>query len=183
MEPLTTEQLEIGVDAVRDSPRDDGTLDLIVRRPAVDAREVLEVGELDRDVGLVGDTWNERASGSSVDGGPHPEKQLNIMNARAAALFARSADRWALAGDQLFVDLDLSAANLPAGTRLAMGSAIIEVTASPHTGCAKFSARFGVDAQRFVNSEVGKELRLRGICARVVQPGTIRQGDRVVKVT
>ena len=115
-------------------------------------------------------------------GEPHPDMQLNIMNARVIALVAGSRDRWALAGDQLYIDLDLSADNLPAGTRLSIGSAIVEVTAVPHTGCGKFAARFGVDAVKFVNSPVGRQLNLRGINAKVIQPGTIRVGDVARKV-
>jgi MOSC domain-containing protein YiiM len=94
---------------------------------------------------------------------------------------AQSRDRWALAGDQLFIDMDLSAGNLPPGTRLALGSAVVEITALPHTGCGKFVSRFGVDAMKFVNSAMGRELHLRGVNARVVQPGTIRVGDVVRK--
>jgi MOSC domain-containing protein YiiM len=108
--------------------------------------------------------------------------QLNIMNARAIALVAGTKDRWPLAGDQLYIDLDLSDANLPPGTRLALGSAMIEVTAQPHTGCRKFKARFGRDALNFVNSAVGKELHLRGINAKVIWPGVIRVGDRARKI-
>ena len=130
----------------------------------------------------MGDSWNRRGSSRSIDGGPHPDMQLNIMNARAIALVAQSPDRWPLAGDQLFVDLDLSPANLPPGTRLAIGSAIVEVTAEPHTGCGKFVSRFGVDAMKFVNSTIGRELSLRGINAKVVQPGAIRIGDAVRKM-
>lgn len=156
---------------------------LIVRRPAVDAREVLEEGELNADEGLAGDTWRMRSSSRSGDGRAHPDMQLNVMSARAAALVAQSDDRWALAGDQLFVDLDLSAANLPAGTRLAVGEAVIEVTAQPHTGCRKFVDRFGLDAMKFVNSPVGRELNLRGINAKVVQAGIVRVGDTVRKIS
>lgn len=156
---------------------------LIVRRPAVDAREVLEEGELNADEGLSGDTWRMRSSSRSGDGRAHPDMQLNVMSARAAALVAQSDDRWALAGDQLFVDLDLSAANLPAGTRLAVGEAVIEVTAQPHTGCRKFVDRFGLDAMKFVNSPVGRELNLRGINAKVVQAGIVRVGDTVRKIS
>ena len=179
---LTTEELHEGLDEIRRSPRDQSALVLIVRRPGVNEREVLERGELDLAQGLVGDSWNRRGSSRSIDGGPHPDMQLNIMNARAIALVAQSPDRWQLAGDQLFVDLDLSPANLPPGTRLAIGSAIVEVTAEPHTGCGKFVSRFGVDAMRFVNSTIGRELSLRGINAKVVQPGAIRIGDTVRKV-
>jgi MOSC domain-containing protein YiiM len=109
--------------------------------------------------------------------------QLNLINARALALIAQDEERWQLAGDQLIVDLDLSKENLPPGTQLALGTAIIEVTAQPHTGCNKFAARFGVDAAKWVNSPAGKELQLRGINARVVQPGKIRVGDAVTKIS
>jgi hypothetical protein len=179
---LTTEQLEAGLDRIRESPADEGRLELIVQRPAEDARVVLAVGELNHEEGLAGDNWNQRGSRRTGDGGPHPDMQLNIMNARILALVAQSPERMPLAGDQLIVDLDLSEANLPAWTKLAIGDAVIEVTDQPHTGCAKFSRRFGVEAHRFVNSGVGKELRLRGVNARVVVPGTIRQGDVIRKL-
>lgn len=178
----TTDQLALGLDQVRAAPSDHGTLELIVRRPAVDAREVLDIGELDRDEGLVGDTWNQRPSRRSADGGPHPDMQLNIINARAIALICPDESNRPLAGDQLHIDLDLSESNLPAGTRLAIGDAIIEITDQPHTGCAKFAARFGPDALQFVNVGPGKELRMRGINAKVVQGGAIRHGDVVTKI-
>jgi hypothetical protein len=179
---LTTAELEAGLDEVRAAPRDEGVLLLIVRRPRVEEREILEEGELNTAEGLVGDSWKTRGSSRTPDGSPHPEMQLNIMNARATNLVAQDKARWHLAGDQLYIDMDLSAENLPAGTRLAIGSAIIEVTPPPHTGCVKFVSRFGVDAMKFVNSRVGRELNLRGINARVIQPGTIRVGQVVRKV-
>jgi MOSC domain-containing protein YiiM len=108
--------------------------------------------------------------------------QLNIMNARVIELLAQDKDRWALAGDQLFVDLDLSESNLPIGTRLSIGAAVIEVTPPPHTGCQKFSARFGPDAMMFVNSPEGKQLHLRGINAKIIKSGFIRVGDAVQKI-
>jgi hypothetical protein len=181
MKHLTTSQLEAGVDEIRRSPKDHGVLKLIVRRPGVGEREVLDEGELDLQLGLVGDTWKERPSLRTSDASPHPDMQLNIMNSRAIALVAQNRDRWALAGDQLYIDLDLSAENLPPGTRLAVGSAVIEVTDVPHNGCKKFQARFGADAMRFVNSPLGQELHLRGINAKVVRPGVIRLGDIVSK--
>jgi len=167
---------------VRRSPADHGTLAMIVRRPTTDDREVLAHGELDPNVGLVGDNWLERGSRSTPDGAAEPDAQLNIMNIRAARLVAGDDERVPLAGDQLFVDLDLSPENLPAGTRLQIGSAVIEVTAKPHTGCAKFTRRFGLAAHRWINGRTGKEQRLRGICAKVVVAGTITAGDTITKV-
>jgi hypothetical protein len=179
---LTTSRLEDGLDHVRNSPSALGRIELIVRRPAVDEREVLDEGVLDLDEGLVGDSWKSRGSSRTPDGSAHPDMQLNVINARLSSLVAVDADRRPLAGDQLHLDLDLSQANLPPGTRLALGSAVIEVTEIPHAGCAKFRARFGADALRFVNSPVGRELRLRGLNAKVVVAGTVRQGDDVRKL-
>lgn len=178
----TRGQLEARLDEIRRSPADDGTLELIVRRPAVDERELLEVGDLDVDEGLVGDTWNQRPSRRTEDGGPHSDMQLNLINSRLLALISPDPDRRLLSGDQLVVDLDLSSANLPPWTRLAIGGAVIEVTDQPHTGCAKFSDRFGADALCLVNSDVGRNLNLRGVNARVVEPGPIHQEDRIGKV-
>jgi MOSC domain-containing protein len=174
---LTMAELEAGIEEIRRSPRDSGELKMIVRRPEVGAREELQVADLDVGEGLVGDTWRRRSSRRTLDGSAHPDMQLNIINARVAALVAQDRSRWALAGDQLFIDLDLSDANLPAGTRLAIGSAVIEVTAQPHTGCAKFMSRFGVDAMTFVNSPLGQELHLRGLNAKVIENGRISVGD------
>jgi MOSC domain-containing protein YiiM len=179
---LTAEELQAGLDHIRRSPKDEGVLDLIVRRQAINEREVLEQAQLDLIEGLVGDTWCRRRSTSTPDGSPNIEMQVTVINSRVAALVAREKNRWQLAGDQLYVDMDLSAENLPAGTHLGVGSAVIEVTAPPHLGCQKFVARFGLEAMKFVNSPLGKELRLRGIHARIVEPGLIRMGDRARKV-
>ena len=179
---LTMEALEAGLDEIRESPQDEGVLELIVRRPQIGEREVPEEAELHLALGLVGDNWSQRPSSRTLDGSPHPDMQLNIMNARAIALLAQHKDRWPLAGDQLFIDLDLSVDNLPAGTRLALGTAVIEVTKQPHTGCKKFVERFGLDALKFVSSPVGKQLNIRGINAKVVQPGAIRVGCMVKKI-
>jgi len=181
MKHLTTAELEAGLESIRQSPKDDGILNLIVRRPQVNVREVLQTGELDLIEGLLGDTWKMRGSSRTADGSSHPDMQLNIMNSRVAALVAQDADRWQLAGDQLYIDLDLSDENLPPGTRLAIGTAIIEVTAQPHNGCRKFVERFGLDAMRFVNSPLGKQLHLRGINAKVVQAGVIKTNDALRK--
>jgi hypothetical protein len=179
---LTTEELQSGLDLIRRAPKDEGVLDLIVRRPAVNEREALEHAELDLVHGLVGDTWGRRRSKSTPDGSPNLEMQITVINSRVAALIAREKSRWQLAGDQLYLDMVLSVENLPAGTRLALGSAVVEVTAPPHLGCQKFVARFGLEAMKFVNSPVGRELRLRGLHARVVQPGPIRAGELARKV-
>ncbi len=179
---LTREELDAGLPEIRQAPKDEGALKLIVRRPSVNAREVLTEAHLDTVEGLVGDSWKDRSSSRTADGSPHPEMQLNLINTRVIALITQDEARWQLAGDQLFLDLDLSKDNLPAGTKLALGSAIIEVTAEPHTGCKKFVERFGVDAMKFVNSAVGRELQLRGINARVLQPGMIRVGDKAKKL-
>jgi len=180
---LNTEELEAGLDEIRRSPADVGTIELIVRRPAEGEREVLEEAVFDLVEGLVGDNWRARGSRSRHDGTANPEMQLNVMNARAVDLVAAGdRERWPLAGDQLYVDLDLSEEHLPPGTRLALGSAVIEVTEPPHTGCVKFSARFGPDAHKFVNAKPYRHLRLRGMCAKVVEPGTFRSGDTIRKL-
>ena len=175
-------QLEAALDQISLSPRETGELMMIVRRPAEDQREELKEGQLDLTEGLVGDTWRFRSSSRTKDGSAHPDMQLNVINARLIQLVAQNKERWALAGDQLYVDLDLSEANLPAGTQLGLGEAIIEVTNQPHTGCKKFVARFGADAMKFVNSDIGRQLHLRGINAKVIKPGAIRVGDTVRKL-
>jgi MOSC domain-containing protein YiiM len=179
---LSMTELEEGMEHIRQSPKDQGTLKMIVRRPSVDEREVLHEGELNTAEGLVGDTWKVRVSGHSRDGLANPNKQITIMNARTIALLAQSEEHWSLAGDQLYVDMDLSNDNIPPGTQLAIGSAILEVSPEPHTGCQKFSSRFGVEALKFVNSPEGKQLHLRGINTKVIQAGTIRVGDVIRKV-
>lgn len=176
------EQLEAGLDHIRDAPVGRGRLEMIVRRPAVGEREVLDAGELDTVSGLVGDTWAQRSSRRTDDGSAHPDMQVTLMNARAIALIAGSRANWPLAGDQLYVDLHLGTEELPPGTQLRIGGALVEVTDQPHTGCARFTQRFGLDAMRFVNSEAGRRLNLRGINARVVVPGTITVGDSIEAV-
>ncbi|GAA0456169.1 hypothetical protein Aca07nite_52350 [Actinoplanes capillaceus] len=173
-----------GLHLVRQSPRGAGTLELAVRRPSTGAREVLAQAELHRETGLVGDNWSRRPSSRTPDNTPHPDMQLNVINARFTELIAGpDRDAWALAGDQLYVDLDLSFDALPAGSRLAIGDeAVIEVTEQPHTGCAKFAARFGRDAHKFVWTDEAKSLRLRGLNARVVTGGTITPGDTVRQI-
>ena len=174
---LTTEHLEAGLEHIRQSPADGGPLLMIVRRPDTDEREVVEEAALDVDVGLVGDNWKARGSPRTPDGKANPEAQITMMNSRLLALLAQSEERWPLAGDQLVIDMDLSVDNLPPGTRLSIGSAMVEISAKPHTGCEKFEDRFGRDALRFIGTPMGRSLRLRGVNTRVVRSGTIRVGD------
>ena len=177
--PIT--ELEAGLDYIRQSPKDNGTVKMIVRRPQDDEREVVEHAELNPEIGLIGDNWKARGSKHSPDGSANVNAQITIMNSRAIELIAQSKDRWPLAGDQFFVDMELSDENIPAGTHLEIGTAVIEVSAEPHTGCNKFAARYGTDATKFVNSKEGKRLHLRGVNAKVIQAGTVRVGDVVTK--
>jgi hypothetical protein len=179
---LTMDALLAGLDQVRLSPADAGSVELIVRRPAVDEREVLAEAVLSLVEGVVGDTWRVRGSSRTEDGSAHPEMQLTVMNARAAALVAVDLQRRPLAGDQLYLDIDLSGENMPPGTRLTLGSAVIEITDQPHRGCAKFAQRFGREALRLVNSPVGCQLNLRGVNAKVVAAGRVGVGDVVRKI-
>jgi hypothetical protein len=183
IEHRSLSEMEAALDHIREAPGELGTVELLVRRPVGEQREVLEEATLDPDHGMVGDVWNRRPDRLSPDGGPDPLRQLTVMGIRVAALLAVDPERIPLAGDQIYVDLDISEGNLPAGTRLSLGDAVIEITELPHTGCAKFVQRFGVDAQRFVNSPEGRALRLRGANARVVVAGTVRPGDAVRKLT
>jgi hypothetical protein len=179
---LETASLEAGLDHILDSPKDQGTVELIIRRPGVDQREEVEQAELDLSLGLIGDNWSVRETVSTPDGSPNPETQVTIMNSRVIGLVAQARDRWALAGDQFYVDLDLSPDNVPPGTRLQLGTAVVEVSEVPHRGCAKFSGRFGADALRFVNTGAGRDHSFRGINTLVVVPGTVRLGDQIHKL-
>ena len=179
MEHPSTAELEAGIDTVMKSPPDNGCLELIVRRPAPGEREVLTEADLDVVFGLKGDSWPTRGSSRTPDGLAHPGMQVTLMNSRAASLFAGGQAGRKLAGDQLYVDLDLSEENLPVGTRVAIGSAVLEISVEPHTGCKKFAERFGRDAARFVNSTVGRALRLRGANTVVILGGKVRTGDSV----
>ena len=173
---LSQAELQAGMEYIRESPKNVGIVKMIVRRPSVDERDIVSEAELSLTQGLVGDNWKSRGSS------PHIEAQITLMNARTIALLAQDESRWSLAGDQFYVDFDLSEDNIPPGTRLAIGTAVIEVSAKPHTGCNKFSARFGAEALKLVNSPEGKQLHLRGINTRVIQPGVVQAGDVIKKL-
>ena len=183
MEHLPRERLMAGLGQIRDSPADRGRVVLVVSRPAVDQRELPAEAVLDQAAGLAGDNWLARGSKSTADGSADPERQITVMNARVAELVAGGTERMPLAGDQLYIDLDLSLANLPAGSLLAVGQAVLRISDAPHLGCAKFVERFGAEAMRFVNSRLGRQLRLRGMNTRVVVPGIVRPGDLAAKAS
>jgi len=173
----TTEQLESGMARVIDTPKDQGLVRLVVRRPAKSQREILEVGRLDTEQGLVGDDWINRPN--KTTGRPSPYAQVTVMNARAAELISGDPEpaAWAQCGDQLYVDLDISEANMPAGTRIEVGDAVLEVQAEPHTGCVQFREWWGGDALRHINTKEGLALRMRGANTSVVRAGDVRPGD------
>jgi len=179
---LTRDELDAGLADIRAAPKDHGRLEASVVRPAHDARRSLPACEISLAGGVHSDHWALGCWKTTEDGRPHPDVQICLMNARVIQLIAQAQDRWPLAGDNLFVDLDLSADNLPPGTRLALGSAVIEITDVPHNGCKKFAARYGRDAVLFVNSPEGKRLHLRGTYARVVTDGAIAVGDELTKL-
>ncbi|MCY7420056.1 MAG: MOSC domain-containing protein [Chloroflexi bacterium] len=178
----TLDEMQVGLDHIRLSPSDAGRIELICRRPVVGQREVLPEAALDVDLGMIGDVWLTRGSARMADGSSDREAQLTLMNSRVAGLLAGDPAGWGIAGDQLYVDLDLSTANLPPGTRLRVGTAVVEVSAVPHTGCSQFSHRFGLDALKFVSTPEGKGLRLRGVNTRITASGLVRTGDTVSKV-
>jgi hypothetical protein len=177
MEHLSRERLVAGLDQIRSSPQAGGRLVLLVRRPEVGERDMPAEAVLDEVNGLDGDSWLARGSASMPDGSADPLRQVTVMNARVAELVAGGTDRMPLAGDQLYIDLDISHDSLPAGSLLTVGRAVLQVSEAPHLGCAKFLERFGTEAMRFVNSRTGRQLRLRGMNTQVVVPGTVRLGD------
>jgi len=178
----TLEEMESRLDDIREAPSVEGSIAMIVIRPETNERAVTISCELDHELGLVGDNWQARGDKHTADGSPDPSRQLTIMNARAVAAITDTEDNWPLAGDQFYVDFDLSEENIPPGSQLSLGDAVVEVTELPHLGCGKFGSRFGKDANKFVNSELGKSLHLRGINARVVKPGSVAKGDAIRKL-
>ena len=181
-QPRTLEQIQAGLDEVRRSPVDHGVVRRIVRRPAVEAREAVDAARISVATGLDGDCWATRGSKRMPDGSADREAQVTVMNSRFAALVAGEPERWDAAGDQLYVDLDLGVENLPPGARITVGGAVLEISEVPHTGCVKFSGRFGADALRAVSTPEGRALRLRGVNTRVIESGEVRVGDPVRRI-
>ena len=171
---LTVEELEARWEQTEKSPQDMGTVEMIVRRPKPEQREELESATFTAEAGLAGDDWLRRSA--------DPEAQITMMNSRLIHLLAGDKSRWAEAGDQLFVDLDISQDNLPPGTQLQIGEVVMEVSQLPHTGCTKFARRFGGAARKWIMSEVGEQERRRGVYTRVIQDGQIKLGDRIKKL-
>ena len=178
----TAEEVQAGLENILGSPKESGSIDMIVRRPQVNEREVLQKGELDTSKSLIGDNWLQKGYRKTADGSAHPNMQINLMNTRVISLVAGDRQHWPLAGDQFFVDMDLSDENRPTGTRLYIGTATLEITSEPHLGCKKFAERFGLEAMKFVNSGLGKKLNLRGINAKVVKPGSVNTGEVIRKL-
>lgn len=174
--------LETGLENIKKSPRDNGMLYMIVVRPMKRERAVPWYCNLTPAVGLEGDHWSQGSWKSLPDGSPDPHVQVTIMNSRCLDLIATAKERWPLAGDNLIVDMDLSISNLPPGQKLSIGSAILEVSDIPHTGCMNFRDRFGVEALKFVSTKEARNLRLRGIFASVIKAGEIRVGDLMKKI-
>jgi len=179
---LSETELLAGLEAIQNSPKDQGVLELIVIRPRENERVVLPECALSARLGAHGDMWADGCWKTLPDGSPHPDVQITLMNSRCVALLAQTKSRWPLAGDQLYVDMDLSSENLPVGQRLAIGTTILQITDTPHTGCGQFAERYGSAATKFINSPLGKRLHLRGIYAKVVADGLVKTGDSVTKI-
>ncbi|MBL8099748.1 MAG: MOSC domain-containing protein [Anaerolineales bacterium] len=175
-------ELELGIDEIKDSPKDNGVLEMIVRRPETETREIINAGEINLENGLAGDNWKARGNDHTPDGSADPEAQITLMNSRVIQLLSGDKENWQWAGDQLFVDMDLGIENLPPHSRIQVGSVILEISAKPHTGCKKFSGRFGIEALEFISTPLGKALRMRGVNAKVIQAGEIKVGDVVKKL-
>jgi len=166
----TAQEFETGWAAVEPGPLGRGTVRGICIRVEEGVHETPERAEVTVEDGLVGDRW--------AHGGRDADAQITLMNVRVAELIGGPLD---LAGDNFQVELDLSEDALPVGTRLRIGSALLEVSPAPHTGCKKFRERFGLDALKWVNDN--REQRLRGMNCRVLESGTVTVGDAVEVAT
>ncbi len=179
---LSTLELEQGLPEVLAAPRDAGRLAAIFVRPATNERRSLADARLTPEGGIDGDRWVTDSYYRLTGGRSDPRSQVSLMNVRFLRQIALNEDAICLAGDNLIVDLDLSEANLPAGSQLAIGDeVIIEISELSHTGCSKLEGRYGKEARAFMNNARGKSLHLRGRFARILVGGTIRVGDTVRK--
>jgi hypothetical protein len=176
---VTFDKLQEGLAEISQAPKNHGNIELLVIRPVQYERKVVNEITMHPITGCEGDIWHSKKTSSTPDGKPNPERQVTLINSRVLALLEGAKDTWPKAGDQVYVDMDLSKENLPAGTDLSLGSAIIRVSAQPHNGCKKFAERYGIDATRFVNSSLGKAKSLRGINCYIVKEGIVKMGDTV----
>ncbi|MEM7334639.1 MAG: MOSC domain-containing protein [Chloroflexota bacterium] len=179
---LDMTQLNEGIPVILESPKNNGRIDLITIRPATNERVLKDEVEISIENGVEGDNWKTRGSNSMPDKSSNPEAKITIMNSRVIKHITQSDSGWEWAGDQFFVEMDLSEENLPAGQQLQLGTAVLEVSAVPHTGCAKFVARFGKDAHKFVNNQYGRSQRFRGVNLKVIKGGTVKVGDTAQKI-
>lgn len=179
---LSKAELAAGLPGVLESPKDNGAIEQIIVRPAANERRPVNSVAISLAGGLEGDHWAQGCWKSNESGEPHPDVQICMMNSRCIDLIAGDKSNWAPAGDNLFIDMDLTPDNLPPGTHISMGTAVLEITDTPHKGCAKFIERYGRDACVFVNVGDGDRYKLRGIYGRVVQDGVISVGDKVSKM-
>lgn len=163
-------------------PKDTGSVEAIFIRPVTEEREDLQEAELTKADGVKGDRWRPTASMRLPDGSPDPRTQITMMNVKVLECVSGGRDKWALAGDQLIVDLDVSEENLPVGQQIRIGDAVVEVTDVPHTGCAKFRRRYGNESLDYINGDGRESLRLRGVYVKVVEEATVRVGDVIAKI-
>lgn len=171
--------LETILEDVRNSPTEVGKILLIAVRPANGERLVVDQARMSTETGLEGDNWLDRSADKD---NVSRHNQLTLMNSRFADAITPDGKGWELAGDQLYVDFDISLENAPAGTLLQVGGATIRISEEPHTGCAKFVRRFGREMLKMTQTDVGKDLRLRGVNASVIESGTVCTGDSIRRV-
>ena len=183
MDYIASSEIEARFEWVLEAPADAGRVESLVIRPAVNQREPLQRVMFSPQQGVEGDNWLSSCWKKLPSGESDPDVQVAIMNARMIEVLTNDKSRWPLAGDQLFVDFDLSVGNLAVGDRLQVGAAVLEITAEPHRGCSKFKKRFGQDALTFVNSPQGDVHRLRGVYAKIVSAGEVCVGDSVSKIS
>lgn len=178
----TMADLKAALPHILAAPKDGGDLRMIVVRPASGQRETPATARLTGAGGVEGDHWSKGCWRTTEAGDPHPDVQICMMSSRTIEAIAGDPENWAPAGDNLFLDLDLTPDNLATGDRLEIGTTLLEITAEPHHGCQSFIDRYGRDACLFVNLGDGKRYALRGRYARVLRDGDITVGDTVTVI-